>query len=339
MRRYRPIPRLGEKSLGLHSTRTDFPLAGSRLVWFDTVAACDTGQICDMQMASNLPPEDLARLSGPRALLCGLSLDRPRIMGIVNVTPDSFSDGGDVTTVQAAVARALTMQAADILDIGGESTRPGAQTVGIAEEIRRVAPAIRAIRAAGITTPISIDTRKAAVAEAALDAGADIVNDVSALRYDPEIADLVAARGVPVCLMHSQGDPATMQDDPQYENVVQDVVAHLAERMEFAESRGIARAKIIIDPGIGFAKTQAHNLALLAGLPWLHDLGVPFLLGASRKKFIGTIGGAVAAKDRMPGSLAVALHGAAMGAQILRVHDVAETAQALALWHAIHVSE
>ncbi|WP_022702805.1 dihydropteroate synthase [Pseudorhodobacter ferrugineus] len=271
--------------------------------------------------------------------ICGLTLDRPRIMGIVNVTPDSFSDGGDVTTVQAAVARAAAMQAADILDIGGESTRPGAETVSMAEEISRVAPAIRAIRDAGIITPISIDTRKAAVAEAALEAGADMVNDVSAFRYDPELADLVAARGVPVCLMHSKGDPATMQHDPHYVDVVQEVMDHLAERLEFAASRGIARAGVILDPGIGFGKTLAHNLALLAELPRLHDLGAPVLLGASRKKFIGTIGGAEVAKDRMPGSIAVALHGAAMGVHILRVHDVPETAQALALWRAITLAK
>ena len=334
MRRYMPIPQLGAQC----SAQAGFSLAGSGLVRFLDVAEMAGGQILPQRKAGDLPPENTARLSATRAPLCGLALDRPRIMGIVNVTPDSFSDGGDVATVAAAVARAKAMQAADILDIGGESTRPGAETVAIAEEIRRVAPAIRAIRAAGITTPISIDTRKAAVAEAALDAGADMVNDVSAFRYDPELADLVAARGVPVCLMHSKGDPATMQHDPRYDNVVQEVVEHLAERMEFAAARGVAQAQMIVDPGIGFAKTQAHNLALLAHLAVLHDLGVPVLLGASRKKFIGVIGGAEAAKDRMPGSLAVALHGAAMGAQILRVHDVAETAQALALWQAIHAA-
>lgn len=308
------------------------PLAGSGFVRFDTVLSFQNGHSAPLVL---VPPDVLGRLSVLRPPLCGLALDRPRIMGILNITPDSFSDGGDLGTVQAAVARAQAM-AADILDIGGESTRPGAQTVGIADEISRVVPVIRAIREAGITTPISIDTRKAAVAEAALDAGADIVNDVSAFRYDPELADLVAARGVPVCLMHSKGDPATMQNAPQYENVVAEVLDHLAERMEFAAARGVARDRMIVDPGIGFAKTQMHNLALLAQLPRLHDLGVPVLLGASRKKFIGTIGGAEVARDRMPGSVAVALHGAAMGMQILRVHDVAETAQALALWQAIN---
>jgi dihydropteroate synthase len=207
--------------------------------------------------------------------------------------------------------------------------------VEIEEEIRRTAPVIASLRAAGITTPISIDTRKARVAEAALDAGADIVNDVSAFTYDPELAALVAERDVPVCLMHSRGDPATMQADPRYDDVLVEVLDSLAERIAFAEAQGVARDRIIVDPGIGFGKTQAHNLSLLRGVSAFHDFGLPVLLGASRKRFIGTIGGAAEALDRMPGSLAVALWGAAQGAQILRVHDVAETAQALRLWLAM----
>jgi dihydropteroate synthase len=266
-------------------------------------------------------------------VLCGLTLDRPRLMGILNVTPDSFSDGGDVTTVCAALERARAMAAADILDIGGESTRPGAELISDAEEMRRVVPVIRALRDAGIATPISIDTRKAVVARAALDAGADMINDISAFRHDPELADLVAERGVPVCLMHSKGDPATMQRDPTYTDVVAEVVDHLAGRVAFARGRGVTQ--ILVDPGIGFAKTVAHNLALLRALPALHAFGLPVLLGASRKKFIGVIGGAEVAKDRLPGSLAVALHGVAMGVQVLRVHDIAQTAQALAVWQAV----
>lgn len=337
--RLHPLPRLCPKSSTDTSELRDYALAGSAFARFAEVVVTETGTTPKQMRADSLAPKDLSRLAGLRASICGLSLERPRIMGILNVTPDSFSDGGDLRTVKAAVARAAAMHVADILDIGGESTRPGAQSVSITEEISRVAPAIRAIRDAGITTPISIDTRKAAVADAALLAGADMVNDVSAFRYDPEMADLVAERGVPACLMHSKGDPETMQHDPCYENVLQEVVAHLAERMDFAASRGVEQAQMIIDPGIGFAKTQAHNLALLAHLALLHDLGVPVLLGASRKKFIGAIGGGEAAKDRMPGSVAVALHGAAMGVHILRVHDVAETAQALALWQAIQKTE
>jgi dihydropteroate synthase len=267
--------------------------------------------------------------------ICGLTLDRPRLMGILNITPDSFSDGGDLPTVQAVLDRAQLMTAADILDIGGESTRPGAAEVAIAEEIRRTAPMIRALRDAGITTPISIDTRKAKVAEAALAAGANMVNDVSALRFDPDMAALVAQSDVPVCLMHSVGDPATMQANPVYGDVLREVFDHLAERIAMAEAAGIARHNIIADPGIGFGKTLQHNVALLRGLTVYHELGVPLLLGASRKKFIGTISGAEQAKDRMPGSIAVALHGAALGVHILRVHDVRETRQALDLWSAI----
>lgn len=271
--------------------------------------------------------------------LCGLSLDRPRVMGIVNVTPDSFSDGGDRLEARVAVADARQMVAdgADILDIGGESTRPGADVVPEAEEIARVVPVIAALRAAGVGTPISIDTRKAAVAAAALDAGADIVNDVSAMRYDAGMAALVAARGVPVCLMHAQGDPKTMQADPRYDDVVSEIFGYLQERIAAAEAAGIARAQIIADPGIGFGKTLTHNLEILRELARFAGLGVPVLLGASRKRFIGTLSGAAEAKDRMPGSLAVALHGAARGAHIHRVHDVKETRQALDVWHALQV--
>ncbi len=257
-------------------------------------------------------------------------------MGILNVTPDSFSDGGgDHVTLETAVARARAMaRDADILDIGGESTRPGAAEVSIDEEIRRTAPVIEAIRAAGMTTPISIDTRKARVAEAALDAGgANMVNDVSAFLFDPELADLVADRDVPVCLMHTQGSPETMQADPRYDNVLFDVYDHLEERISAACVSGIQRDRIIVDPGIGFGKTLDHNLSLLRGLSLFHDLGLPILLGgASRKRFIGTIGGADEAKDRMAGgSVAVALFAAQQGAQILRVHDTFETRQALDL--------
>ena len=230
-------------------------------------------------------------------------------------------------------------ESADILDIGGESTRPGAEEVPVAQEIARVVPVIEAIRGAGLTTPISIDTRKAAVAEAALAAGADMVNDVSALSFDPEMASLVAERGVPICVMHAQGDPKTMQAAPHYEDVVGEVADHLSAVIEVAEAAGIERGAIVADPGIGFGKTVTHNLSILRSLSVYHDLGVPLLLGASRKRFIGTIGEAEIAKDRMPGSIAVALHAAAHGAQIIRVHDVVETRQALRLWIAMNGDE
>ncbi len=305
-------------------------LAGSAHVWFDTVDAFDAARMPQSEPAP-------AGLANPRLIVPGLPVERPLVMGIVNVTPDSFSDGGTAFAFDAALARAQAMVAAgaDILDIGGESTRPGAAVVAVTEEISRTAPLIAAIRAGGITAPISIDTRKARVAEAALAAGADIVNDVSALTYDPDLATVTAAAGAPICLMHAQGTPQTMQADPRYDDVLIEVYDFLARRMEFAVERGIDPAQIITDPGIGFGKTLAHNLALLQGLSLFHSLGAPILLGASRKRFIGTLSGVEDADKRMPGSIAVALMAAGQGAQILRVHDVAETVQALALWRAL----
>lgn len=290
------------------------------------------------------PPAVVAELTAPRAPVVGLSMDRPRIMGILNITPDSFSDGGQLATVAAALERAKAMVGvADLLDIGGESTRPGAMDVSVSAEIGRVVPVIAAIRDAGLTIPISVDTRKAAVAHAALAAGADMVNDVSALTYDPGMAAFVAAADVPVCLMHAQGEPATMQADPRYDDVILEVYQFLEERIEAAISAGIAADKIIIDPGIGFGKTLQHNVTLLRGLAVLHGLGCPVLLGASRKRFIGQIGGQIGgqfgrgagAQDRLAGSLAVALHGVAQGVQILRVHDTDDTRQALSLQQAV----
>ncbi|MGB8622729.1 MAG: dihydropteroate synthase, partial [Paracoccaceae bacterium] len=255
----------------------------------------------------------------------------------LNATPDSFSDGGRFVARDAALAhgRGMVDAGADMIDIGGESTRPGAADVPVENEIARTGPLVAALREAGVSTPLSIDTRKAAVAEAALDAGADMVNDVAALGYDPALAGLVARRGVPVCLMHARGTPATMQDDPRYDDVLLDVYDMLAERVAAAEAAGIARARIVVDPGIGFGKTVAHNLALLRGLSLFHALGCPVMLGASRKRFIGTLGHAPNAADRAPGSIALALAGAAQGVQLLRVHDIAETRQALSLTEAL----
>lgn len=307
------------------------PLAGSDTVSFARVRVLGPDGQRLIRDLGDLDPNSIARLSEKRPAICGLSLDQPRIMGILNVTPDSFSDGGTLASVRDAVARAAAMAAdCDILDIGGESTRPGADDVPVAEEIRRTAPVIRAIRDAGITTPISIDTRKAAVARAALEAGADMVNDVTALRYDPDMAGVVAAADVPVCLMHAQGAPKTMQNAPAYDDVVGDVMDHLGRRIAAAVEAGIAKSRIIIDPGIGFGKNLIHNVTLLRDLSVYHDLGVAVLLGASRKRFIGTITGVDVASERLTGSLTVALHGFAQGIQIVRVHDTKETRQA---WH------
>lgn len=311
------------------------PLAGG-WCWFDRVEVLTREGSRGLMAAADVPADVRARLTGPRADLGGLSFGQPTLMGILNVTPDSFSDGGRFIETDAAVAQARSLlETADILDIGGESTRPGAAEVSVAEEIARTAPVIRALRAAGVSAPISIDTRKAEVAEAALDAGASFVNDVAALTYDAGLGPLVAERGVPLCLMHAQGTPATMQVDPQYEDVLLDVYDFLEERIGAAEAAGISRARIITDPGIGFGKNIQHNLYLIRGLSLFHGLGCPILLGASRKRFIGTIGQAPEADRRGPGTLAVTLAGIAQGVQIHRVHDTTETRQALRLWQAI----
>lgn len=305
--------------------------------WFDRVEVLSRAASPRIIPAADVPEPILRRLTTPRARLAGPAMDRPRLMGILNVTPDSFSDGGRFLGSEAAVAQARAMaEGAEIIDIGGESTRPGAVEVPVAEEIARTVPVIRALREGGLTAPVSIDTRKAAVAGVALQAGASIVNDVSAFDFDPALGPLVAASAAPVILMHAQGVPATMQDDPGYADVLLDVYDALAARLARAEALGIDRARIVLDPGIGFGKTLAHNLALLRGLSLFHGLGCPLLLGTSRKRFIGSIGKASEPRDRAPGSIATALAGVAQGVQILRVHDVAETRQALRLWQALN---
>lgn len=268
-------------------------------------------------------------------VFAGLSLARPLIMGVVNVTPDSFSDGGETMDADAAVARgrALLAAGADIVDVGGESTRPGALPLDPRDESARVVPVIRALAAAGAV--VSVDTRNARTMAAALDAGAGIVNDVTALTGDPDALALVARRGAFVVLMHMRGDPRTMQDAPRYDDVVGDVADYLAGRVEACVRAGIPRAKIAIDPGIGFGKTVEHNVALIAGLDRLAALGCAVLLGVSRKSFIGRLSRGEDAKNRLSGSLAAMLAGVARGADIVRVHDVAETRQALAVWAAI----
>jgi dihydropteroate synthase len=278
----------------------------------------------------------LERHEAPRPPLAGLALDRPRLMAIVNVTPDSFSDGGAFSSVQDAVDHALRLESegADILDIGGESTRPGAHPVTIEEELCRVIPVIEGL--AGRTKAlISIDTRKAEVMRYALAAGAQIINDVASLTYEPESLEVAAASNAPMILMHAQGDPRTMQAAPRYDDCLLDVCDWLGARIAACEAAGIARERLVVDPGIGFGKTLTHNLELLAGLALLHGLGVPVLLGASRKSFIGILSGMKDARQRVPGSIAATLQGAAQGVQILRVHDVAETRQALSVWEAM----
>jgi dihydropteroate synthase len=272
-----------------------------------------------------------------RRLLTVKSSFRPLVMGIVNVTPDSFSDGGRHAEHRAALAhaRALIGAGADILDIGGESTRPGADPVPATDEIARTVPLIEAIRAES-AIPISIDTVKPQVARAAMAAGAAIWNDVTALRGHPDSAGVAAELGCEVILMHMQGEPRTMQDNPVYDDVVAEVAAFLDERASAAISAGVAHAKIWTDPGIGFGKRPHHNLALIAHLDRIIALGFPVVLGVSRKRFIRSIDAtATEATDRIGGSLAAALAGINMGVHAVRAHDVRETVQALKLWNAV----
>jgi dihydropteroate synthase len=264
-----------------------------------------------------------------------LKLDQPRVMGIVNVTPDSFSDGGKHDTTARAIEHALKLveEGADILDIGGESTRPGAKPVTEAEELQRVIPVIEAL-AKKISVPISIDTYKPNVMRAAVQAGAGMINDVRALREDGAL-EAAASLSVPVVLMHMQGDPASMQSAPHYEQVITDVHSFLAQRIFACEMSGIAKKNIVIDPGFGFGKTLEHNLALLAQLQRFIELGVPVLAGLSRKSMIGTITGRDV-EQRVYGSIAAAVIAAQNGAKIIRVHDVAATVDALKVLHAVN---
>lgn len=326
---YRPIPRFD------HVRTADAqPLAGGWL-WFDTVEELHRDAPARLIPATDLPSDVLTRLTAPRAPIAGLDLSQPQLMGILNVTPDSFSDGGlhfDPADALAHTGRMIDSGAV-IIDVGGESTRPGATEISVDEEIRRTAPVIAAIRARH-PVPISIDTRKAPVARAARDAGADLINDVAGFTFDPDLAPFAADAGLPVCVMHAQGTPEIMQKDPRYDHVALDIYDYLSDRVAALTALGIPRAQIIVDPGIGFGKTLEHNLTLLQTLSLFHGLGCPILLGASRKRFIGTIGGSDEARHRAPGSIAVALAGVAQGAQILRVHDVRETHEALRLWQA-----
>jgi dihydropteroate synthase len=279
----------------------------------------------------------LARITAPRPpLKLGervIRFDQPSAMAILNVTPDSFSDGGrHVGDPEAAAAAGVAMAEAGaaIIDVGGESTRPGAATVWEGDEIARVAPVIERLARAGVA--VSSDTRKAAVMRAAIEAGATMVNDVSALTYDPEALAAVAPAGCPVVLMHHQGTPQDMQQNPHYGDVLIEVYDWLEARIAAAEAAGIARDRILIDPGIGFGKTIAHNLALLNGLALFHGLGCPLVLGASRKRIIGALDNEAPAERRLGGSIAIAMKGIEQGVQLLRVHDTQETVQALKVW-------
>jgi len=324
-------------------------LAGG-MCWF---AAVELLVIEDDRRVSSelLPVEDIENrfdddmaaqwkaLTSPRApLLLGertIRLDQPQVMGIVNATPDSFSDGGRFADAPAAAEAGAQMAAdgAAIIDVGGESTRPGARIIWEGDEIERIAPVIRQLGGGGVA--VSADTRKADVMTAAVEAGARMVNDVSALTYDERSANVVGASGVPVVLMHHKGPPETMQDDPHYDDVLVEVYLWLEERIGAAVEAGIAREKILVDPGFGFGKKLVHNLELMNGLALFHSLGCPLVLGASRKRTIGALSNEAPADRRLGGSIAFALKAVEQGVQILRVHDVFETVQALRVWRGL----
>ncbi|MCT4559663.1 MAG: dihydropteroate synthase [Pelagimonas sp.] len=305
-------------------------------VWFTHAMCHRRGADPVCVAAQDIPEPWLTRLTAPRKDILGLDMSQPHVMGILNVTPDSFSDGGTHNTAPRALAcaRAMIQAGVSLIDIGGESTRPGAKTVPAEAEIARTEPVIRAIRH-DMNIPLSIDTRKSSVAEAAVEAGASLINDVSGFTFDPMLAPFAANNDLPVCVMHARGDPETMHINPHYDDVLLDVFDFLEAQILMLESIGMSRDHILVDPGIGFGKTMDHNLLLLNSLSLFHGLGCPVLLGASRKRFIGDISKVETAAQRMQGSIAVALAAYAQGVQITRVHDVAETIQALSLWTAI----
>lgn len=313
------------------------PLAGHARIWFDRVEVLRREGASEILPVSVLPDAVQQKFSAKRVAPTGLTFGRPILMGVLNTTPDSFSDGGKFDTLQAACAHAKEMvaQGADMLDVGGESTRPGAVLVPAEQELSRTMPIIEAMRGAEIVLPISIDTRKSAVARGAIAAGATFLNDISAMSFDAEMLDVARETGAPICLMHAQGDPRTMQKNPRYDNVLLDVYDYLEERLAISLDAGLTRDQIILDPGIGFGKTADHNLALINGLSLFHGLGCPLLLGVSRKRFIGTIGNAPDPSKRAAGSVAVALKGLSQAVQIIRAHDIEPHAQAFALWDAM----
>ena len=303
--------------------------------WFDRVEHLSRTAPARVVELADVPTEALNAMTTPREPLAGLSLDQPRLMGILNTTPDSFSDGGIHDTTAAAVARAHEMleEGADLIDVGGESTRPGADVIDVAEEIARTAPVIAALRGDAI---ISLDTRKSSVADAGMKAGAQILNDVSGLRYDSSLADVAAHTGGTLILMHSIGTPQTMQAQAAeaYGDVLLDVYDGLLDAIAIATAAGVARSQIVVDPGVGFGKTQEQNLALISRISLFHSLGCAVLLGVSRKGFIGAIGSEPRAEKRGPGSAGVGLWAVGQGVPLLRIHDIRMHKQAIALWRA-----
>tara|TARA_B110000971_G_C20014692_1_gene503346 strand:+ start:1130 stop:2119 length:990 start_codon:yes stop_codon:yes gene_type:complete len=325
---YRPIV-----SYGKDSSNNSMPIAGGKS-WFTEAEVLSRNKNSSIIDIKDIPVETLKNITGSRPDFAGLNMRSAHVMGVLNVTPDSFSDGGQYNEVSAAIDRGKKMieEGASIIDIGGESTRPGADFVDRFSELNRVSPVVDGMANLGI---ISIDTRKADVARAGILKGAKIFNDVSSLSFDPRSLNVLAETGASVCLMHASGDPQTMQVNPSYDNVLLDVYDFLSSKVKLCLDAGIDISKISIDPGIGFGKTLEHNLLLIRGLSLFHGIGCPILLGVSRKRFIGEIGKAQNTADRLGGSIAVGLEGLRQGVQMLRVHDVKETVQAVRLFEAI----
>jgi len=332
----------GEVARDAVSLGAALPLAGSSIAFTATrlwegepgnvkfaIVRTSTIQAIDEPRVRDL----LDRIVAPRAAIAGVSMDRPRIMGIVNVTPDSFSDGGEHLEPSAAIEHAMTLSnsGADFVDIGGESTRPGSEPISAEEELRRILPVLSGLT--GMPAPVSIDTRKPEVMREAAKIRADIINDVSALTSSPDSPATVAELKKPAVLMHAQGDPRTMQDNPTYQDVVIEVYDYLERRIEAAAAAGLARSSMIADPGIGFGKTALHNASLLQSISLFHGLGAPLLTGTSRKRSLQRLTGAKPPKEQAAGNIAAALDAVSQGVQIVRVHDVEETRQALAVWN------
>ena len=308
--------------------------------WFTHAEKLTRHSEPEIVLAKNIPRDIFHNITKKRAKICGLSFDIPRVMGILNVTPDSFSDGGRYSTLETATEHGISMvdAGADIIDIGGESTRPGALEVDTSEETSRVIPVIEKL-AKIIAVPISADTRKSEVAKMAIASGAAMVNDISGLKFDSKMGDFCIESDVPVCIMHSQGIPETMQNEPKYIDVCLDIYDFLSQQIENLVNSGMQRKAIIVDPGIGFGKSLAHNLSLLRNISLFHGLGVPILIGVSKKKFIKTLAGLNENEDRMSGSISVALYARSQGVHIFRVHNVKETVQAMKLWHSVHFNK
>lgn len=329
---YRPI-------IQTENSKPDcFFYLGNQRLWFDKVEIIERGKLPVVVCAQKIPTKELKNITGVRNSSYLGSFKKPFVMGILNITPDSFSDGGKSFGTSRAYNNAENMIAhgADIIDIGGESTRPGAKTISEDIELRRVEPVVKAIKSKYPRCKISVDTRKAKVMARVLDLGVDIINDVSSMTFDEKSVGTVAIKNAQICLMHGGLNPENMQEHICYSDVLLDVYDYLKQRIDFAIAGGINKERIIIDPGIGFGKTIEQNVLLIRKASIFHSLGCPILYGVSRKSFIGQIGGAPKATDRFPGSIAVAIELIRQGVQFIRVHDVLETRQALDLWSAIN---